>query len=573
MHFFKWLTLFLFCTSLLQARSKDTADYVIVGVGNAGGLLAKRLTDDKKTSVIALHSGENFTDTFILKYSKNVPFSVLATLLGSPLPFDPDSLPLPPDVIAELKAFSALSSDAAKPLYETGVSVPQTFANNREVLWVISLPGGGGSSVNAGIWCRATNQLFQKWEALAGPFWSPSRLQAIYKNLEKYKGSTTNPAARGKHGPLKVLQDNPPSPLAQVFSFAMSRASNTSLVIDYNDPNTPIGASSQMQATHRGEDGFYRVSSMTAFLDDDVMKQNGQGKHGRKLQVLFNSMGLRTIWNGNTAVGVEYLKDGQIQRAFAKKGVIVCAGLRSSPFLLQSGIGDATFLTSKGITPVFDNPNVGQNLTDQPHVVILFSSNPNDSLATTGTNRFFSQICWLPAPGGDPISRQVRFSTIDIIPGLTVGVVDLVQPSSHGSVSISSANPLDPPVVDPGELSDPSDLDLFVNAFQIYIKNLSSELQAIDPTYQLLYPDPAILNDTVALKNFIRENIEPNMHFQGHCRMAPLTQGGVVDSTGRVYGVQNLFVADNSINPTCMDGSPMSSAYLVAENIAELLGY
>ncbi len=162
-----------------------------------------------------------------------------------------------------------------------------------------------------------------------------------------------------------------------------------------------------------------------------------------------------------------------------------------------------------------------------------------------------------------------------MIPGLTPALFNLCQPLSRGSITINSADPLAPPVIDYGILSNPSDLNLYVSGFQTYIKNINIQLQAIDPAYQLIFPDPAILEPgaTATLEAFIRSSIEANMHFQSHCRMAPLIQGGVVDSNGRVYGVNNLLIADNSINPLCMDGSPMATGYLVAANIARLLGY
>lgn len=566
----------LFSPNSLRAEhsggvSGDTADYVIVGMGTAGCLLANRLTNDKTTSVIALHSGKNFTNSFILRFSKNTVFSVLAALLGSPLPFDPLTFNLASGVKNQFQDLVQLASTAADPLYETGASIPQPNANNRELLWALSLPLGGGTAVNAGAWCVGTEQVYSQWETIAGPQWSVDRILATYKALEHYHGATTNPNARGFNGPIRVRQDHPPSQLAQVFGQAVVNATGFPFVLDYNDPNTPIGVSTQLQLTHKGDNGFFRVSSATTFLNKHVMRADGQGISQRKLQVYFDSTALRTIWEGNKAVGVEYVQDGITKRVFATKGVIVCAGLRSSPFLLSSGVGPASLLNSLSIPVIFDNPNVGQGLADQPHVVTVFASNPQDSIA--GSNSVFSQISWLPAPGGDPTDRQVRFTTVDIIPGITLGIVDLCQPQSRGSVSIGSSNPLDPPVIDLGELTDSDDLDLFVAAFQTYVKNINLQLQLIDPEYELVFPDPAILNNTVAVEDFIREEIGANMHFQSHCRMAPLNQGGVVDSFGRVYGVQNLIVADNSIVPLCMDGSPMASAYLIAANIASLMGY
>lgn len=562
----KWtatLIALFFSTQSLQASSGvkgNRTDYIIVGVGTAGGLLAKKLTDDKKTSVIALHSGQDLTGTFILKYGKNTIFSVGATLLGTQL--DPEVQ----EIFQDFIDLSSLSGNAA-PLYEAGATVPQICASGDDLLWVISSPLGGGSGVNAGAWCWGTSQVYSQWEAIGGPEWSPTRIFKTYKKLEDYRGKTTNSSARGKDGPLEVIQ-NEKSKLANVFTEAMIQAAGVPYALDYNDPNFPYGASNQFQLTRSGDNGYYRVSSATAFLHDGIVDDRGKGVHGRKLKIKFGSTGLRVIWNGNTAIGVEYTQNNEIKQVFADKGVIVCAGLRSSPFLLSSGVGPSSLLNALDIPVVYDNPNVGQGLADQPHVILLFSSNPQDSASNGNTP--FSFLSWLPDPRGSRPGRQLRLSTADLVPGFTVGLFDLVQPLSRGTVSINSANPLVPPVIDFGLLCNSDDLDLYVAGFQTYIKNLNQQLQSIDPSYQLLVPDPSLLDpgNVALLEAYIKDAAEANMHFQSHCQM-----GTVVDSHGRVFGVNNLYVADNSINPLVMDGSPMASGYLVAAQIARLLGY
>lgn len=520
-------------------RKSNTADYIVVGVGTAGAVVAKRLTDSKKNSVIALHVGENLTDDPLIKYSKNAVITVPAAIVGP-------------------------------PLYENGLTLPQIDAFDRELLWAIAQPEGGASSINAGAYCRGTNQVYSQWEAIAGPLWSVSRIEKIYKKLEKYNGETTNPATRGYRGPIDIRQDPDPTEVALKFTQATIAATGQPFVLDYNDPQTPIGVSSQLQYTQKGRNGRLRVSSATAFLNKSVMTKKGKGVGGRKLRVNFNSTALRTLWSGNTAIGVEYLQNGKIKQAYAKKGVIVCAGLRSSPFLLYSGIGPSSVLQPLGIPVIYENPNVGQNLTDQPAVRVVFSSNPLDTPLET-PNGLFAQISWLPAPGGDPNKRELRIATINPIPGITLATLDLCQPLSRGFVTINSPNPLDPIVVDLRDLSNPSDLNLFELGLSIYIQGINQQFQSIDPTYQLVFPDPAVLQDPLLLRDFIKENVACNEHFQSHCLMAPLAQGGVVDSTGHVYGVNNLIVADNSIVPLCMDGSPMATGFLIGAQIAQFI--
>ena len=388
--------------------------------------------------------------------------------------------------------------------------------------------------------------------------------------MEKYQGKTANKRARGYHGPIRVTQDPPASSLSKKFARATEVATGVPFIVDYNNPATPLSVSTQMQSAHRGHNGFFRVSSVTAFLKR-IMRSNGQGKRGRKLQVKFDSTALRVVWEGNTAIGVEYLQNGEQKVAYANKAVIVCAGLRSSPFLLHSGVGPAGLLNDLGIPVVYDNPNVGQGLIDQTPVPILYTTDPKDSQA--GATTFFAQMSNLPSPTGSPSGRQIRLAVIDAIPGLTPVIVDLLQPKSRGSITINSSDPLQQPIINFGLLSNSDDLNLLVAAFQTYVKNISQQLQLIDKSYQLVLPVPEILEDTTLTQQYIREIAGTDFHYQGHCRMAPLDQGGVVNSRGQVHGVHHLIVADNSIIPSPIDGSPMTSAYLIAWNIARLLGH
>jgi choline dehydrogenase-like flavoprotein len=343
-------------------------------------------------------------------------------------------------------------------------------------------------------------------------------------------------------------------------------------VLDYNNPQTPIGASSMLQNTQSGPDGKLRVSSATAFLNENVMTPEGCGVNGRKLRVFFEAAATRAIWKNNRVVGVEFIKNGRRCRVFAKKGVIVCAGLKSSTFLMHSGIGPKTLLKSLNIPVIVDNPNVGRNLADQFILPLLFTTNPIDSVSPpSDPNSIFTQIAWLPDPTGDQSKRALRFSSVNIFPGFSFVLFDLVQAKSRGTIIINSANPLAEPVIDFGTLTAPEDLELYVRGLQIYIKQINNALQNIDPKYKLIFPDPLILDDEAAIADFVRFFIISSQCFQSHCLMAPLSQGGVVNNRGRVHGTENLFVADNSIVPVPMNGTTMATAYLIAANISRLI--
>ena len=437
---------------------------------------------------------------------------------------------------------------------------------------VLSLPEGGASEINASAYCRGTNTIYAQWEAIAGKNWSVNRIMDIYKELETYSGMTTDPEARGYHGPVSVRQPQHPTAVSETFTQAIIQATGLPFVLDYNDPNTPTGASAQLQYTQSAPDGTFRVSSATAFLNKSVMTPEGVGVDGRKLRVLFNSTALRIVWNGKTAIGVEYVQSGKTKRVFANKKVIVCAGLFSSSFLMHSGVGPKNLLQSLNIPVIFDNPNVGQYFTDQDLIPIFFSTNPDDTpIPAVDPNNYLNNIAWFPDPLGDPSVRVSHLVTLNPIPGIAVGLFGLSPTQSRGSIVINSADPLQPPVIDTGILSNQQDLVTYQKLFMITLKNINIALQKIDPSYQLIYPDPAILTDLSAVTNFIRNHIMSNQCFQSHCRMAPLNKGGVVDSSGNVYGVRGLAVADDSIVPVGVDGTPMASAFLIGTNIARLI--
>jgi choline dehydrogenase-like flavoprotein len=546
-----------------------SVDYIVVGAGTAGAVIAKQLSNDLNSSVIALHNGPNLDNNPLIRLSKYAAITVLMGLIGP-------------------------------PLYAISYTIAQPFADDQKLSWVYALPLGGASSVNAGAWCRGTDQVYEQWEALAGPNWSVQRILDTYIALENYHGVTPNPAARGFNGPLPIRQEAHPSQVSLVFSQAMMQATGLPNVVDYNDPDTPIGVSTRLQYTQSGVGGVIRASSGITFLNPSVMNTNGSGVNGRKLQVIFNATANDIIWQGNKAVGVRFVLDGKTYKLYASKGIIVSAGIKSSSILMRSGIGPAELLHSLKIPVVYNNPNVGQGLSDQPHIILIYTSNPHDSLAGTSNNLgkliaamgkhelgrkllkkigediilrngLFAQIAWLPAPHGDPTIRALRFATINPVPGITVGLFDLVQPESRGYIAINSRDPFIEPTMNLGILSNPEDLDLYIEGFQTYIKDMNEQLALIDPEYQMIFPDPDVLNNLQELTDFIRHEVGTNMHFQSHCKMAPQNQGGVVDETGHVYGVKNLLVADDSIVPLGMDGSPMASAYLIAANVVNLL--
>lgn len=512
-------------------------DYIVIGSGPAGAVIAKTLSDNKKISVLLLEAGENNDNDVAIRNSTFAP--VLQAL------FFPQ-------------------------YFWQGMGVPQVELNNRTFPWTGGRLLGGGSSVNRELYVRPTNAVIRKWERLLGPLWSPKRVIERFKELENYNGMTNNPKARGFDGPLDVRQAPVrPTVMAEKLALAIELATGFKEILDYNNPDTPIGPFTRNQYTQ--EPNGSRESSSTAFLTENVVDEEGFGVNGRKLRVLTKSTALHINFCGKVASGVKFLWQGKCREASARKKVIVSAGIKSPTLLMLSGIGPKDELKKVGIPVVFDNPNVGKHLANHSIIAAVFSTNPNDPpVPPNDPNAHLIAGAFLPnpLPGTNPMLREVQIEPFFSNNTLIVGVSP-IQPKSRGTVKIQANDPLKIELGNEGFLDNPADLELLMNTFRIYVKNIAAKLSAIDPKYQLLSPTLDIINDNVQLENFIRQNLGLTFHEQSTLRMAPSPRDGVVNFKGEVFGVKNLIVADNSIIPFTVDGNTSAPAYLIGLTIAE----
>lgn len=528
----------------IDINNKDCAgcclefDYIVIGTGPAGSVLAKTLSDNRRNSVLLLEAGENNDADEPIRNSTFAPL-----LQGL---FFPN-------------------------YFWQGQGVPQEELNNRVFPWTAGRLLGGASSVNRELYVRPTPSVIDKWEDLLGQTWSNHAVIDRFKELEKYNGETNNPQFRGFHGRLDVRQAPvQPTVMAEKFALAIKRATGFEEILDYNDPNTPIGPFTRNQYTQE-PDGS-RESASTAFLSPDVVDEEGFGVNGRKLRLLTKSTALHVTFRGKKADGVLFLKEGQCYKAHARKKVIVSAGFKSPALLMQSGIGPADELKTSGIPVVFDNPNVGQHMANHSIIPILFSTNPNDPpTPPDDPNAHLIAGAFLPDPTGlNPELRQIQIEPFFSGNTLVVGISP-IQPNSRGTVKIQTDDPLKIELGDEEFLDDQTDLQLLKNTFKTYVVNIAAELSNIDPAYQLLSPTLAIINNDTQLENFIRQNLSLTFHEQSTLRMARSKVDGVVNARGEVFGVENLIVADNSIIPFTVDGNTSATAYLIGLTIARLL--
>ncbi|MGG4103561.1 GMC family oxidoreductase [Paenibacillus lautus] len=520
-------------------KKKLTYDYIVVGTGPAGAVIAKSLTDDMRTSVLVLESGGN--------HDKDKPIKDSTFALE-------------------------LEEDFFPNYFWQGEGSPQEALDGRAFEWTTGRLSGGGSSINGEQYVRPTAAVLQKWERLLGPLWSPDKATRRFKALENYNGDTTNFEARGYRGRINIRQaPETPTPMAHKLTSAIERASGFPIILDYNDPDTPLGPFTRWQL-YQQPDGR-RESSSTAFLSSDIMTPAGRGVSNRKLTVMFRTTALRILFSGKRAVGVEYLKDGKCIRAYSRKKVIISAGINSPQLLMLSGIGPAKILKKAGIPVIFDNPNVGQRLKNHTLNSAVFATNSEDRpLPSLDPNALYTGGAFLPDPSGiDPDERAVQLIGIGSEEELTIAILYL-RPKSNGDIRLQSKDPLNIVLADEGFLSNPDDMEAVKRIYRTYIRDIALELEKIDSSYQLLSPTFDVIDDDDRLEEFIKENFDHNHHQQGFLRMAPLSKGGVVDRRGNVHGVQDLVVADASIVPFTVDGNTSSAAYLIGYTIAKQLG-
>ena len=527
----------------LNRENELTVDYIVVGTGPAGSVLAKKLTDDKKTSLLALEAGDN--------NSSEKPIR--------------DSLFAPPFILTE---------NFFPNYFWQGKGIPQKNVQNRSFEWTGGRTLGGGSSVNNEQYVRPSPMNMKVWENELGTLWSPSRETEQFKRLENYNGITSNPEARGTNGHLNIRQAPAnPTRMTEKLVTAIENATDFPSILDYNNPQTPLGPFTRWQLYQRPSGK--RESADTAFLSQNVMTKEGRGVDGRKLKVYFNSTALRIIFDGDKhAIGVEFMKDGKCMRAYANKKVIVSVGINSPKLLMHSGIGASETLKQAGIPIVYHNPNVGQNLTTHSVNTATFTTNLNDQpLPDNDPFALYTGGAFLPdpTPGADSHRRGVQIIGQTGANNTLTVIFFLLEPKSRGAVTIQNDDPFKVVLADEGFLNHPDDIESLKNIYKVYIKKIAEELAKIDSDYQLTSPTVETIQDDRKLETYIKENLSPTHHIQGSLRMATDSREGVVDAVGQVFGVKDLIVADNSIAPFPSDGNTSAPAFFIGANIADQL--
>ncbi|CUJ37301.1 GMC family oxidoreductase [Achromobacter sp. 2789STDY5608621] len=527
----------------------DAVDYIVVGAGSAGCVLANRLSASGQHSVCLLEAGPPDRSPWI-----HIPIGYGKTMFHKVLNWG----------------------------YYTE---PDPNMLNRRIYWPRGRTLGGSSAINGLIYIRGQRRDYDDWAAAGNPGWSWDECLPYFRKLEN--NDLGAGATRGTEGPLNATSIKTPHPLVEGLIGAAG-ALGLPHVRDFNTGDQE-GVGYYQLTTRNGR----RCSTAVAYL------RPARGRANLRVETGAHAMAI--LFEGSRACGVRYRQDGQVRTLRARREVILCAGALQSPQLLQlSGVGPAALLRRFGIGVVRDLPGVGENLQDHLQIRLIYETRrpitTNDQLRTLH-GRAAMGLQWLLFRGGplavginqgglfcrvDPASAtpdtQFHFATLSAdmaggkvhpFSGCTYSVCQL-RPSSRGTVQLRSADPFEAPAMQPNYLSTELDRRMTVAAVK-YARRLAATEPLAGLMKREFRPGPEVQGDDEIL-HFCREYGATIFHPSGTAKMGPRADPlAVVDERLRVHGVSGLRVVDCSIMPTLVSGNTNVPVVMLAERAADFI--
>jgi choline dehydrogenase-like flavoprotein len=526
-------------------------DYLIIGGGSAGCVLAARLSEDPNINVCLIEAGP--ADTSVLIHC--------------------------PAGLA-LLAQTHLANWAFETTPQAGLNGRRGYQPRGKVL-------GGSSSINAMIYLRGLREDYDGWAAEGNTGWGFDELLPYFKKAEHNERGAD--AWHGTGGPLNVMDLRSPNRFGPLFVEAAAQAGFAKNA-DFNGA-TQEGVG-RYQVTHKNGE---RWSAAKGYLTPNRSRAN--------LQVMTGAHTTRIVMEGKRAVGVEVRVGGELKQLTARREVVLSAGALQSPQLLMlSGIGPGAQLQRHGIATVHELPGVGANLHDHLDIVqVVNAPQLTDlfGLSLTGAIHAIKGILeWRRARSGmlttnfaeaggfvksrpdEPLpDLQLHFIIGKLIDHGRKTVfghgyschVCLLRPKSRGTLALASADPFAAPLIDPNFLAEHDDLDRLVRGFKLMRGILRQPALASHRGREL--PASAGAQTDAQIEAFIRGHADTIYHPVGTCRMGPGGPGAmdVVDAQLRVHGLQGLRVVDASIMPSIVGGNTNAPVIAIAEKAADLI--
>ena len=525
-------------------------DYIVIGSGSAGSIVAARLSEDPGVSVLVLEAGRRDDHPFM---AMPIAFPKVATNAAYIWPYETD---------------------------------PEPGLNDRTLPIWRGKTLGGCSSINAMINVRGSRFDYDRWQQKGLEGWGYRDVLPYFKKLE----SSWRGAGRyhGVDGPI----GNAPVDIPEAFFPQLQQAAiNAGLPACADHHGADQEGISRMETT---TNAGRRASTARAYLHPAMKRPN--------LTVLTRAQTMRILLDGKRATGVEFRLNGKTERVHANREVILCAGTYSSPHLLMlSGIGPAAHLRAMGVDVVHDLPGVGENLQEHPNLLNIYRANGKLGLsrhlrldkavlavarwalsgtgpfATAGTmaNLFLRSRPGLERPDIQIITMPLHQHAELWFPLLTrkpvyafTARVGILHAKSRGWVRLRSSDPLDLPRIRFNMFADPADMEAMVHAVKLS-RNIFNQSPMRELVAEELLPGKD-LQDDAALAEAIRNQAEHRHHAVGTCRMGvdPLA---VVDAQLRVIGIENLRVADASVMPDDPSGNTNVPTMMMGEKAADLI--
>ncbi len=530
-------------------------DYIVIGAGSAGCVLANRLSENSNYQVLVLEAG------------------------------GPDS-----NINIQIPgAYSKLHKTKDNWNYWTE---PQAEIFNRKLYLPRGKTLGGTSAINAMVYVRGNRADYDGWADLGNEGWSYEEVLPYFIRSENHvQAEKMDTGYHGTGGELNVTFPTEfKTPFADAFVEACTKV-GIPTNLDYNGAKQ-VGASITQCTIKDGK----RCSAAAAFLKPILKRPN--------LTAITRAQVSKIIFEGKKAVGVEYIKSGKKQTIRANKEIIISAGAFQSPqILMLSGIGDSKILDKQGIDLVHELKGVGQNLQDHLFFPIGYEANVQKGInqylpvlkqikpawdyflnkkgALTAT--LLEAVAFLNIDDGTaPVNLQLHFApiwlgndydydmydikTLPSVDGFTI-LPTLLHPKSHGFVTLRSKDPMAPPVIQPNFLTAKEDLEILVKGLKLALKILE---QPPFKKYRKIATPQLDINSEDALIQHIKKSLETVYHPVGTCKMGN-DEMAVVDSELKVHGIENLRVVDASIMPKIVSGNTNAPTFMIAEKAADMI--